>query len=64
MARYTTGASYIICRNRNKRPTLMHRIGVHYNTTLCGLDATFWSISWHVKPIEIMLCQRCKRLGG
>jgi hypothetical protein len=54
-------AKYVAARNASGRPTLMHRIGEQFNTTICGYDMAGWSRVFFNESIDILLCKRCKR---
>lgn len=51
---------WIISRAANRRPTLMHAIGIDSRVTVCGVSIVGWSVSWHDEPIDAVVCLRCK----
>lgn len=55
--------SFVAARNLSGRPTLMHRVeyGGTGQYTLCGYDMSSWSRAFFAKPVDILLCLRCKK---
>ena len=54
---------YVAARNISGRPTLMHRVGAYPEVTACGYTMTGWLRVYFARPLDILLCLRCKRIG-
>lgn len=56
-------ANFMAARNFSGRPTLMHKVSKNdVNKTLCGYDMSDWSRAYFLKPVDLLLCKRCKML--
>jgi len=56
--------TYVISRNRHKRPTLMHKVDAQNKVmTLCGVSMREWSRHYMAQSIDELLCMRCKPIG-